>query len=68
MLQDSFKLDRFFKLLNIKQSLVQVEQLEKQTDFFESMANAQSKVDSNMLNDFMSNNSIKDLMDKLTKE
>lgn len=63
---DADKLDKLYKLLSIKQSLVQIEQLEKQTEFFESMANAQSNVDSNLLNDFMKDNSIQDLMNKLT--
>lgn len=66
VLNDSEKLDKLFKLYSIRQALAQVKQLEEQVKFFESMANVQSNIDSDMLNKFMKNNSVKDLMDKLT--
>ena len=64
--QDDFKLDRFFKLISIKQALVQIKQAEAQTKMFESMANMQSKIDPNTVNELLKNNSLQDLMNKFS--
>lgn len=66
VLNDSEKLDKLFKLYSIKQALVQIKQAEEQTKFFEYMSKAQDNVDSNLLNDFLKDNSIQDLMNRLS--
>ena len=62
------RLDKFFKLLSIKQSLVHVEQAKAQAEFFESMANMQNKIDPNMISDLMKNNSLQDLVSKFSNQ
>lgn len=68
ILDNSESLDKLFKLYGIKQALVQIAQAEEQIKLFKSMSKLQSNVDVDMMNDFMKNNSIQDLMDKLTKK
>ena len=65
-LLDKEKLDKLFKLLSIKQALVQIKQAEAQTELFESMANMQNKIDPNMISDLMKNNSLQDLVSKFS--
>lgn len=60
------RLDKFFKLLSIKQALVQVEQAKAQAEFFESMANMQNKIDPSIISDLMKNNSLQDLVSKIS--
>lgn len=55
------RLDKFFKLLSVKQALVQIEQAKAQAEFFESMSNMQNKIDPNVISDFLKNNSLQDL-------
>ena len=63
-LVDDNKLDRFFKLISIKQAIVQIKQAETQTEMFESMTKIQENIDPNMINELLKNNSIQDLMKK----
>jgi hypothetical protein len=65
-LLDKEKLDKFFKLLSIKQALVQIKQAEAQTELFESMAKMQTRIDPNMISDLMKNNSLQDLVSKIS--
>ena len=60
------RLDRFFKLLSIKQALVQIEQTKVQNEFFESMSNMQNKIDPSIVNDLMKNSSLQDLVSKIS--
>lgn len=66
-LYNSQRLDIFFKLMSIKQALVQIKQVEAQTSMLESMVNMQNNIDSDALNEFMKNNSIQDLMKKFSQ-
>ena len=65
-LLDKEKLDKLFKLLSIKQALVQIEQTKVQNEFFESMANMQNKIDPSIVNDLMKNSSLQDLVSKIS--
>lgn len=65
-LLDKEKLDKLFKLLSIKQALVQIKQAEAQTELFESMAKMQTRIDPNMISDLMKNNSLQDLISKIS--
>jgi hypothetical protein len=65
-LLDKEKLDKLFKLLSIKQALVQIKQAEAQTELFESMAKMQTRIDPNMISDLMKNNSLQDLVSKIS--
>ena len=53
VLEDKEKLDKLFKLLSIKQALVQIEQAKAQLELFESMANMNSNIDANTLQNMM---------------
>ena len=67
VLEDKEKLDKLFKLLSIKQALVQIEQAKAQLELFESMANMNSNIDTGTLGELMKNNSIQDLVNKFNK-
>lgn len=66
-LYNSQRLDIFFKLMSIKQALVQIKQVEAQTNMLESMTKMQQNIDPNLINEFMKNNSIQDLMKKFSQ-
>lgn len=67
-LLDKEKLDKLFKLLSIKQALVQIKQAEAQIELFESMANVQSRIDPSMISDLMKNSSLQDLVSKISNQ
>ena len=67
-LHNKERLDKFFKLLSIKQSLVHVEQAKAQTELLKSMANIQNNIDPNMVNDIIKNSSLQDLVSKFSNQ
>lgn len=64
---DDTKTDRIYKLFMIRQALAQIDQLEKQAEFFESAKDMNNRFDKDMIKEILGDVSLKDILNKLTK-
>lgn len=63
---DDTKTDRIYKLFMIRQALAQIDQLEKQAEFFESAKDMNNRFDKDMIKEILGDVSLKDILNKLT--